>query len=200
VLEVSRTKLRDLGFDIQGSFELLKPSKEGKTFLVREADAEAIDGLMDALKRNNLAKTLAEPTLVTVVGREAEFHSGGEVPVVIPQSGNSETCEFRRFGTQIRTTPRLTQDGDMKLELLIRVSELDPSLEALLNGQKIPGFRTRQINTGVEIKPGHGVVLGGLRQTRVEASRGEDGTPVERANEIETLFIVKPKLVPVATK
>ena len=40
---------------------------------------------LDAAKENGLAKILAEPTLTTFTGQEAEFLSGGEFPVPVPQ-------------------------------------------------------------------------------------------------------------------
>ena len=38
---------------------------------------------IDAAKEKGLAKVLAEPTLTTLTGQEAEFLSGGEYPVPI---------------------------------------------------------------------------------------------------------------------
>ena len=42
---------------------------------------------IDALKENGLLKVLAEPTLITLSGKEAKFLAGGEFPIPVPQGG-----------------------------------------------------------------------------------------------------------------
>ena len=42
---------------------------------------------IDALKEEGLLKVLAEPTLITLSGKTANFLAGGEFPVPVPQSG-----------------------------------------------------------------------------------------------------------------
>lgn len=200
VLELSRTKLQNLGMKLEGPLELIRPENDDKALSLREADQQTIDDLIAALKDQSIARTLAEPTLVTVIGRGAEFHSGGELPIPIPSAEGREQCEFKRFGTEVEALPRLTESGELQLKFRFRISELDQGLRAEVGGRKIPGFRTRQIDTGVTIKAGQGVIFGGLRQTRVEAHRGEDGKTVEVSNELETLFIVIPTLVTAMAK
>ena len=41
---------------------------------------------LNAAKEDGLAKILAEPTLTTLTGQEAEFLSGGEFPIPVPQT------------------------------------------------------------------------------------------------------------------
>jgi Flp pilus assembly secretin CpaC len=43
-----------------------------------------------------LAKVLAEPTLVMVSGRPASFRSGGNMPIVVPQSDAKKMLSSRR--------------------------------------------------------------------------------------------------------
>jgi pilus assembly protein CpaC len=226
VMEVSRTKLRDLGFDFADIMEDGSFITQGVSGLLRNATATGVTtsadatltfgivdannsffGVLSALQRNNVAKLLAEPTLVTVSGRPAYFQSGGEIPVLIPQGLGNVSVEFRPFGTQVDFVPIVLGDGRVRLEVRPRVSEIDRSLSVTLNGSVIPGFRTRQVDTGVEMRIGQTLALAGLIQTRIEANkRGLPwlsdlpylGVPFRRVddtvNEIELLVMVRPEL------
>src|SRR5262249_7730999 len=55
-------------------------------------------GIIDALKQENLVKVLAKPTLLTVSGQEAAFLAGGEFPIPIPQAFGVVTIQFKKFG------------------------------------------------------------------------------------------------------
>jgi pilus assembly protein CpaC len=54
-------------------------------------------GFLDFLQQRDIAKTLAEPNLVAVSGRPAQFNVGGEVPILIPQSLGTTSIEFKPF-------------------------------------------------------------------------------------------------------
>lgn len=226
VMEVSRTKLRDMGFDFadimdDGSFfasgvsGLLRTTVDAtvsttgqETFAFGIVDPNnSFFGVLSALQQHSIAKVLAEPTLVTVSGRPAYFQSGGEIPVLIPQGLGNVSVEFRPFGTQVDFVPIVLGDGRVRLEVRPRVSEIDRSLSVTLNGSVIPGFRTRQVDTGVEMRVGQTLALAGLIQTRVESTkRGLPwicdlpylGAPFRRVtetvNEIELLVMVRPEL------
>ncbi len=226
VMEVSRTKLRDLGFDFadvmsDGSFVTSGVSGLLQSFTATTITTAADEtfsfgivdgnnsffGVLSALQRNNVAKLIAEPTLVTVSGRPAYFQSGGEIPVLIPQGLGNVSVEFRPFGTQVDFVPIVLGDGRVRLEVRPRISEIDRSLSVTLNGSVIPGFRTRQVDTGVELRVGQTLALAGLIQTRIEATRRglpwlSDlpylGVPFRRVddtvNEIELLVMVRPEM------
>ncbi len=162
----------------------------------------AFFGVLDSLVQKNLAKTLSEPTLVTVSGRPAYFNVGGEVPV--PASGlGAANVTFRPFGTQIDFVPIVRGGGRLRLEVRPRISDIDPSIAV----SGIPGFRVRVIDTGVDMMAGETLALGGLVQTRMETqTRGLpwlSDLPYagalfrktnERTNEIELLIMVTPQL------
>ncbi len=189
VYEVSRTKLRTLGMDWSTSngADFLVSSVSG---LIDAASASAgtavgtggdtirfgvigddttFFGFIEALRRYDLMKVLAEPTLVTVSGRPAFFNSGGEFPIIIPQSLGTSSIEFKKFGTQIDFVPIVLGNGNIRLEVRPRVSEIDPTRSVTINSTTVPGLRVREVDTGVEMKPGQTFALAGLVQTRVEA-------------------------------
>jgi pilus assembly protein CpaC len=193
VLECSKTKLRDLGFKAD-LHEVLGLKGEDRDVGFHLMDATKAVGLLHALSGNGVARILAEPTLVTISGREATYHSGGEVPVMVPQGGSATSCEFKPYGTMVHATPTLLQDGKLRLSFHVRISELDRSLDVKLAEQTIPGFRTRQLTTTVVMEKGQSFLLRGLTQKRAEASLGEDGKITERTNELESLVVVIPEI------
>ena len=232
VMEVSRTKLRTMGFDwanisgndyfTQGVSGLLNVTSVTELFdsattagvATGSAGASMTFGLVDnnnaffgfleALRQNNLAKLLAEPKLVTVSGRPASFNVGGEIPIRVPQSLGTVSIEFHQFGTRVDFVPIVLGNGHIRLEVRPSVSEVDPALSV----DGVPGFRTRWVDTAVEMKSGQTLALAGLIQERIESEhRGVPwiadlpwvGAAFRRAsnrvNEIELVITVKSELV-----
>jgi pilus assembly protein CpaC len=168
----------------------------------------AFFGLIDAMRRNDLAKILAEPTLVTVSGRPAFFNDGGEFPVPVPQSLGTISIQWKKYGTQVDFVPIVLGNGRIRLEVRPRVSELDPARSIALAGTTIPALKVREVDTGVEMQAGQTLALAGLVQTRIQAENaalpylGElpvIGTPFRKvreiAEDIELLILVTPEVV-----
>ncbi len=224
VLEVSRTKLRQFGVDwaaltgndfiIQSVGGLVQAAATQGGSLTGVGDTlrvgilnsgNAVGAYIDLLRRYDLAKLLAEPTLVAVNGRAARFHSGGEFGYVVPSSSlNATQVGFKPFGTQVDFVPVVLGNGNIHLEVRPTVSEVDATLGA--NG--VPGFRVRGADTAVEMKAGQTLVLAGLIQSRVEVQNR--GLPWaadlpfigaafrrvrEQVNEVELLIMVTPEFV-----
>ncbi len=220
IMEVSRTKLRELGIDwaltagnttigqgvggfIDSAF-LAATGTQNFTFGIVESDATFFASLK-ALRRNNLVKVLATPKLVALDGRPASFNVGGEIPVLVPQGLGQTAVQFREFGTRLDYVAKIKDNGLIGLEIRPYVSEVDPSRSVLLNGVNVPGLRSRYLETSVEIGVGQTLALGGLLQMRTEAINS--GVPVlsdmpyigsffrstrEEQNEIELLITVTP--------
>jgi len=235
VMEVSRTNLKSLGFDFAnftdsgfiastasgiinadptaslirsaGSFGTNTVSPPTVQFGV-VSDNSAFLGFLEALKRENLLKVLAEPNLVTVSGRPATYLVGGEMPYPQPTGFGNISINFKPFGTQIDFVPIVLGNGGVRLEVRPQVSELDRTIGVSINGTTIPGFRERMVDTGVELKFGQTLAIAGLLQQRVEMEKR--GLPylmdvpylgalfsrkVSTVNEIELLIVVRPELV-----
>jgi pilus assembly protein CpaC len=231
VFEVSRTKLRKLGVDwayvggsgdfavssvsglissfdsAAGSFEILND-----TFAFGIVDgASSFFGVLDALQECKVAKILAEPNLVAVSGRPAQFNVGGEFPIVVPQSLGTASIEFKKFGTQVDFLPIVLGNGNIRLEVRPRISERDFANGVQLPGAEsivVPALTVREVDTAVEMKAGQTFALAGLVQERTEAvNRGLPflsdipvlGVPFRQTrneiNEIELLIMVTPEFV-----
>ncbi len=238
VMEVSRTKLRDLGVDwavLDGSSILAASNVSGLLQnggsiintggnLVKVGgpigtggqtlqfgvfhDNFAFLGFLNALQLSQAAKTLAEPNIVAVSGRPAQFQVGGEFPILIPQSLGTTSVEFKPYGTQVDFLPIVLGNGNIRLEVRPRISDIDPTLSVNLSGNNIPALTVRQIDTAVEMKAGQTFALGGLIQERTETLNNglpylSDmpivGVPFRRTrckvNEIELLVMVTPEFV-----
>jgi pilus assembly protein CpaC len=167
-------------------------------------------GFIDALQQNRVAKILAEPNLVAVSGRPAQFNVGGEFPILIPQSLGTTSIEYKPYGTQVDFLPIVLGNGNIRLEVRPRISEIDASRSVTLPGstQSIPALTVRQIDTAVEMMAGQTFALAGLVQERSESfNKGVPylsdlpilGVPFRRTedlvNEIELLIMVTPEFV-----
>jgi pilus assembly protein CpaC len=235
VMEVSRTDLKELGFDWMnfssggdfiGSTAAGLITKANPTTSVfrtgaamTSSGAETLQfgivsgsqgfvGFMDALKQEDLLKVLAEPNLVTVSGRPASYLVGGQMPYPQPTGFGNIAVNFRDFGTQIDFVPIVLGNGGVRLEVRPRVSEIDPTLSISINGTAVPGFRMREVDTGVEMKFGQTLAIAGLMQQR--QTMVKRGIPYlmdlpflgaafsrkeSKINEVELLILVRPELV-----
>ena len=228
IMEVSRTKLRDLGIDwgsvSTGSFfysapsGLIRAATSGITAIPSAgasvaatnklfANAGDFQALISALRKQDLIKFLAEPTVVATHGRPARFNVGGRVPYIVP-SNNAVTVNYEEFGTAVDFLPFVVGPGRIRLEVRPEVTEPDPSRSISAEGIDVPAFSSRYVETAVELQAGQTFAIAGLLQSRTEAVTR--ATPflgelpyigaafrrvTEARNDIELLITVTPELV-----
>src|SRR4051794_40913904 len=233
VMEISRTKLRQLDTDFAvfgsgGSFFASAPTGLLQTFdssaqhvtgasprggpaaaqfgIVRNNNS--FFGFLDWLQQNHLAKVLAEPNIVAVSGRPAQFQVGGETPIPVPQSLGTTTIEFKQFGTIVDFLPIVLGNGNIRLEVRPQISEADYSHSITVNGITIPSFNTRRVDTAVEMKASQTFALAGLLQEITHTTKTGlpyiSDVPVlgvpfrgtsDSTEETELLIIVTPQFV-----
>jgi pilus assembly protein CpaC len=122
----------------------------------------------DAAKEKGLAKILAEPTLTTQTGQQAEFLSGGEFPIPVPRGDRGITIEFKEFGVGVQFLPLVLDAGRINLKLNISVSELVNSNEVAIfaDGASqsfiIPSLTKRSAQATVELADGQTIGIAGL--------------------------------------
>jgi len=169
--------------------------------------------VIDAAKEKGLAKILAEPTLTTLTGQEAQFLSGGRFPIPVPQQNNSITVEFEDFGVRLRFLPVILDSGRINLKLNISVSELAPqnSLTVASTGSStaffVPSLTERRAVSTVELADGQTIGIAGLMNENlrevVNKFPGLGDIPVLGAlfrsqsfqkGETELVILVTPKL------
>ena len=229
VMEVSRTKLREFGIDwslnfgndfitqtVGGSIApspsnpfiplstVVGTGRETLRFGIVDSGNQFF-GLMRLLRQNNLAKVMADPTVVAIDGRPASFNSGGEFPIPIPAGLGLVGIEFKEYGTRIDFVAKVRGEGRIYLEVRSTVSEIDPARTVISNGTSVPGLKSRWVETAVELKAGQTLALAGLLQMRTEAQSvglpGLADIPYlgalfranrEVQNEVELLILVTP--------
>jgi pilus assembly protein CpaC len=230
VMEVSRTKLSKLGFDwsaigsggdyaVQTASGLISAfgfTPGGVSTVAGSGGATLQFGLIngnsqffgfiEALRQNNLVRVLAEPTLVTIHGRPATFNSGGEFPILVPQSLGTVSIQYRQYGTRVDFVPIVLGRQTVRLEVRPQVTEIDRSTAVNINNIAVPGLKTRMVETGVEMRVGQTLALAGLLSEREETeNKGLPfvselpwvGAPFRRTqtvkNEVELLITVTPE-------
>jgi pilus assembly protein CpaC len=126
--------------------------------------------LIKALQQKNLLQILAEPNLIAVNGKEASFLAGGEFPFPIVQPGqgfNAVTIQFREFGVKLKYTPVIMPNGNIHLQVVPEVSQLDFTNALTISGFTIPALSTRRAQTEFELQDGQSFVIAGLMDNRV---------------------------------
>jgi len=175
ILEVSRNAGRSLGveldathngadlFTTEGSATTELPFGSFVGGLLQVAGAD-IDVVINALESKGLARRLANPTLVTTSGIEANFVVGGEVPIsrtVTAENGSVSTeTAYREYGVRLNFRPVVLDGGMVSLRVRPEVSDVDTSLN--VNGQ--PAFISRKADTTVSLRDGQSFAIAGLLQ------------------------------------
>jgi pilus assembly protein CpaC len=121
---------------------------------------------IQALERQGLIRTLAQPNIIALSGETANFLAGGEFPVPTGTAvGGQITIEFKQFGVGLSFTPTLLEDGMINLLVSPEVSSLDPEAGIQISGIRIPGLRVRRARTTLELRDGQTFALAGLIQS-----------------------------------
>lgn len=163
---------------------------------------------IDALKEEGLVTILAEPTLVTLSGQEANFLAGGEFPIPVPQGLDTITIEFKTFGVGLTFTPTVLSEDKISMKVAPEVSDLDFSNALNVSGFVVPALTVRRASTVVELASGQSFAIAGLLNETVREIVSKfpvlGDIPILGAlfrsssfqkNETELIIIVTPHLV-----
>jgi hypothetical protein len=192
VLQLSRERLKE--HDIP-NLKLIMRKDAGTVQLEVIENPAAVAELVDDLRKRGLVKVLAEPMILTVSGRPAHFHAGGELPMPKPGAESQTSLEYLKFGTEIDAVPLVVGDDKVRLELRLRVAEVDPARAVMVRGVKFPNLRSYTVDTAAEMRLGQTLVLGGTTEKRVESVMDEHGKVQADPNHIETIVLVTPRRV-----
>jgi len=221
---VSRTKLRNFGFDFAkvtngnvlatGASNLIATSLASGVPAINVSPQQAISayvfhnnsaffGVLEALRTDGLSKVLAEPNLVAISGRPAYFTSGGEFGYTTSNITGT-TVGWKEYGTRLDFVPIVLGGGRVRLEVRPRVSQRDDADGV----QGIPALKVNEAETGVELRAGQTLAIAGLVQQQVDATSSGIpwlseipyvgalfGTKQHTLNEIELLVLVTPDFV-----
>ena len=169
---------------------------------------------IEAQEQAGRAKLLAEPTILAANKEEADFLAGGELPIPVVQSGAGDvsgsrvTIEYREFGVRLNFMGEIISDSLVKLRVRPEVSSLDFGNAVLVSGFRVPAFRTRRVESTVDVRRDRSLIISGMFNT--EEERVKTGIPLLmhipilgqlfsstrfQKNESELIVIVTPVIV-----
>ncbi len=126
------------------------------------------NAMFQLLEDHNLAKILAEPTLIAASGEQARFLSGGEIPIVIAQALNTSIV-FKQFGTSVVFVPTVIDDDEIELRVSPEFSQPDYTQGVQLFGFTVPAFVTRRAQTLVRMRENQTLIIAGLVLDNVQS-------------------------------
>jgi pilus assembly protein CpaC len=150
-----------------GALDLTTPSSIGRYInsgvdTIFNAGNTQMAGVLRALERDGLIRTLAEPNLTAVSGETAKFLAGGEYPVPVVDSDGKLSVSFKEFGVGLAFTPMVLSEGRISLKIESEVSELTNEGAVVLSSISIPALKKRQAKSTVELPSGGSLAIAGL--------------------------------------
>jgi pilus assembly protein CpaC len=196
VAEVSRSKMREMSFAFQNSSNTnfissalgltsnvtttaaISPAGATATasgspsnlFLGMINESRSFWAFLQALKNENLLKLLAEPKLIALSGRQAEFLDGGQQAIPVPAGLGQVGIQYMEFGVQLRFIPTVLGNGRVRLDVAPEVSDLNAAFGTTISGTTVPGETIERVHTTVEMEVGQTYVIGGLIHHTVNAT------------------------------
>jgi pilus assembly protein CpaC len=129
-----------------------------------------LEVFLQALAENQYLRILANPTLVSLSGEQADFLAGGEFPIPVIQSGaggaagNAITIEYKEFGVRLSFRPAVLGDGGIRLRAMQEVSQLSSVGARVISGFEVPSLVTRRAEATLELQSGQSFAMAGLLQ------------------------------------
>ena len=139
-------------------------------FNVGQFDRVRLQAQLDAMIKNDQARILANPTLLTKSGFEASFLVGGEIPYPTVGQGGVAGVEFKKYGVALKILPTMTPRSTIEAQINIGVTAPDNSVARDVGGVSTPGLSSREASSKVEVNDGETVVMAGIKQSRREKS------------------------------
>jgi pilus assembly protein CpaC len=161
-------------FSLTGNTATASPSISGNSpgFAGVTFPGGTFEGVIDALASDNLAHIVAEPTLTTLSGTQANFLAGGQFPVPVASGGNNSnnsiTVVFKNYGVQLSFTPTVFSDGRISLQVAPQLSQLSSAnsvtstVGSTNSSIAIPGLIVQAASTTVILGSGQGMAIAGL--------------------------------------
>ncbi len=166
LVEINREKTKDLGVSWfvggrEGEITFGELSLGG---LMERQDT--IEMKITALERDNLARLVGNPRILTLSGKPARISVGDEVPYrqpIITDEGTVYELRFIEVGVSLDVTPSLTPEGQILVHAVPNVSTFTER-EYVLGGltYKDPQTSTKTADTTARLSSGQTLVIGGL--------------------------------------
>jgi type II secretory pathway component GspD/PulD (secretin) len=126
--------------------------------------------LVRFLETDTDTKLIAKPQLRGSEGTNLKLNLGDEIPVPTTSFAPIATggaavnplvsFTYRPVGINVEVLPRVSFEGDIRLELIVESSFLGPNIA--INDQSLPSFGTRRVTTTSRLREGESTLLAGL--------------------------------------
>lgn len=160
----ANTQIIDSITTAAGDGAIGSPLQSGITLgaFIQQINLTAVLGTLDDYK---IGKILAQPTVVALSGQKAQFLSGGQLPIPVPQGGAGQsviTIQFRDYGVKMWFVPTVLAGDVIDVQVYLEISEPDYANAIAIAGIAVPGFVTRQGETHLRMENGMTFAVAGL--------------------------------------
>ena len=125
---------------------------------------------LQTLETRGFGQILASPTFIVESGQTAEFHSGGEFPMVTTTRFNN-SVQWKPYGLFLKTTPKTNAKRNLKVTVKLELSSIDESFS--IGG--IPALTRSHFKTEVNLKTPKPIILSGF--SRQDSGKNNQGLP-----------------------
>ncbi len=189
LIQVDSTKLRDIGMALSTySYTLsVDPRQLGAPTAISPVPITSIPDItrsmwnmvlpsvtVNLIKASGEAQTLAQPQLRITEGQKGSLVIGDQEPVPTTTFNTSQTIggnvvpitafQYKDVGIKIELEPRVHHNNEVTLKLKVEASERTG--DVTFNGQTMPTFGTRIIDSVIRLKDGETSLLAGLIRYR----------------------------------
>ena len=175
-----------------------------------------IQSILSAVKGNNDVEVLATPQLLTLDNEEASVEVVDNIPYTKESTTRNDndfttqSMDYKDVGVKLKITPRISDDGSLRLEVEQEVSRVTDSLVTLSNGNQIiaPTTRKRMVKTTILLQDTQTAVIGGLLDDQKSYKQSEvpglGSIPVlgwlfksrsKKANQTNLFIFITPKVI-----
>ena len=129
-----------------------------------------IQSILNAVRGNSDVDVLATPQLLTLDNEEASVEVVDNIPFTKESTTRNDndfttqSMDYKDVGVKLKITPRISDDGSLRLEVEQEVSRVTQGLITLTNGDQLvaPTTRKRLIKTTILLQDSQTAVIGGL--------------------------------------
>jgi pilus assembly protein CpaC len=155
----------DAPFDNAGGIAL--PAVAGFGTFLSDLGTDNLLAFLEAQEQRGNARFLAEPNLMAGNKDSATFLAGGELPIPVVQGGGTGTSaaisvQYREFGVRLFFVGEIISDSLIKLQVIPEVSSLDFANAITLQGFRVPAFRTRRVNSTLDVRRNQSLIISGM--------------------------------------
>jgi pilus assembly protein CpaC len=152
---------------LQTPGQITLPPETGYLSVLTDFNTDNLLAFIEAEEQSGNARILAEPNLLAANKDTATFLAGGELPIPIAQGGDAGggariTIFFKEFGVRLKFVAEIISDSLVKLNVNPEVSTLDYANAITISGFSIPAFRTRRVNSTLDVRRNESLIISGM--------------------------------------